>query len=227
VGKKNNIIEINGKRYDAHTGEPLDGPAVAERVTMPVTDVARPSRVAVAPAPVRATAPAQAAPRALSTTKTRVHEAIKAKNATRQPQHSRTLMRSTVSKPEQTLKRHAKAQSHTDALLDQPAARLERKASVHRLDDRRLQHASQIAKSQAVSRFSRPHGPAPNPPVHLPTRAPKPVDFPVSHLSALHAPARELHALDELVEHALEQATSHLELPTISTKRRLFWRTSA
>jgi hypothetical protein len=255
---KSNIIEINGRRYDAHTGQPLDSPAATEATSEvvprpdvePVTEQVRPAarvtrsaaayhnRLSTKATSSRAARVAQpvsdhAAAIVKSTPKVRVHDAVKARPQKRRPQHSTTLMRAAVAKPGKNLRRHAKAQSPADTLADQPAARLQRKASVYQVDDKRLQRAHATAKSQAVSRFSRPHGPAPQPPTHKPARQPKPAEFPASHLSSplpppipVRAHHKALNELNDLVEHALQQAASHLEPAPAAPKRRLFWRFS-
>lgn len=232
---KSNIIEINGRRYDARTGESLDGPVAVE----PVADRPKPAtgavvqsatayhnRLSTKPTGLRIARPAQSAP----APKVRVHDAIKARPQKRHLQRSATLMRSAVKKPAKSLKRSAKAQSPVDILAYQPAGRLQHKASAHQIDDNRLQRARATAKSQAVSRFSRPHGSVPNPPAQLPGRQPKSAEFPASHLPSPAPPPipmRAHQALDELndlVEHALQQAASHLEPAPAAPKRRLFWR---
>jgi|GEM_PF-3887597 len=254
---KSNIIKINGRRYDARTGEPLDSPAVAEIVTeatvrpdvepaikypksagaatRPATSYhSRLSTKPTRPRAVRAArpAPVQAATATKQAPKVRVHDAIKARPQKRRQQHSTTLMRSAVTKPGKSLRRRTKVQSPADILAARPAADLRRKASVHQIDEKRLQRAHATAKSQAVSRFSRPHGPAPDPPVHLPTRQPKPAEFPASHLPSPAAPPIPVRAhqtvaeLNDLVEHALQQAASHLEPAPAAPKHRLFWRFS-
>lgn len=243
---KSNIIEINGRRYDALTGEPLDNPAVAEKVTEPLaaqpksaatatrSAAAYHSRLSIKPTQsrtVRTTQPApvhHAATATKSTSKVRVHDAIKARPQQRRQQHSTTLMRSAVTRPGKSLKRRARVQGPADTLADPPAARLQRKASVHQINEKRLQRAHATAKSQLVSRFSRPHGSVQEPPAHLPARQPKPAEFPASHLpgpSPMPVRAhRTVAELNDLVEHALQQAVSHLEPAPATPKRRLFWR---
>jgi hypothetical protein len=227
---KSNIIEINGRRYDAHSGELLDAHVAMTEPSRPANGAARPVQAqqpAVKHASVQSAVTTQPVPATKPAAKTRVHDAVKARAQGRRPQRSTTLMRSAVSKPGESLKRHAKAQSHVDALVDKPAARLRPKASVHRISDKRLRHAQAISKSQSVSRFTQPHGPAPDPPVHLPARQPKPAEFPASHLtSMLQATARASQSLDDIVEQALQQATSHLEPVPVIQKRRLFGRAS-
>lgn len=238
---KSNIIEINGRRYDAHSGQPLDGPLPPTERQRPVTGTVRPAasknHTAAQSQPAQARGGSAAAAKPVSAAqpagagKVRVHEAVKARPQTRRQQRSTTLMRSAVTKPGDSLKRHAAVQSSTDALADQPAAHLQPKPSVRRVDDKRLRHASQVARSQAVSRFGhfgQGHEPAPQPPVQLPARQPKPAEFPASHLGGTPPPERHAHRtlddLNDLVEHALQQATSHLEVAPAPSKSRLFWR---
>lgn len=211
MGKNNNIIEINGKRYDARTGAALSSgstPAASRETAV----IIKPAATAPAkPIPVHQPAAAKAGDP--SAAKVRVHDAIRAPKhpASHQPQRSKTLMRSAVTKPGPGLKRHVKAHGHTDALIDKPAARLRPKASVRRLDDRRLRHARDTAKSQAVKRFSHAAGPAPQPPTQLPAPAHKPHqlmpdDRPVN---TGKQPAKHQQTTADLLERALHNATSH------------------
>ncbi|MEK7594022.1 MAG: hypothetical protein AAB436_00060 [Patescibacteria group bacterium] len=124
--KTNNIIEINGKRYDATTGNLLDAPA---KTTKP-----SPSRRSVDGVKHSSRKPAHA----------KVH----------QPAPSQTLMRHAVKKPSQTAKTSKlRAQGHTESPAKLPVAEITISKSIDRLDTKRLQHAKKVHKSQLISRF--------------------------------------------------------------------------
>lgn len=222
MGKNNNIIEINGKRYDAISGALLSStPAQATQHVHPST-VVQPT-VKPQPAqsiPILDTTPSQPAK---PPAKTRIHEAARPSKlaTTHKPQPAKTLMRSAVQKPGHSLKRRAKAYGHTDALVEKPSTQLQPKPSVHRLNDKRLQHARQISKSQAVSRFSSKLGPAPAPPTELKPVTP-PIHRPIHNPTPTqhHKPHKSPRTTADLLEHALQSATSHEQSAPSAKKYR-------
>lgn len=125
MSKNTNIININGKSYDAQTGNLLVGPDTKKHVVKTV-------KVASAAAVTRHPAKHASA-----------HKA----------QGSKTLMRHAVRKPSDSLKRHLKVQSGQGGIAKHAAPGVISKASVYRVDDGRLKHAQKIAKSQLVTRF--------------------------------------------------------------------------
>jgi hypothetical protein len=128
VSKTNNIIEINGKRYDAHTGAALDHAAHGSPRTAPQPTVKHHAKKTSRPMPKHA--------------------------AAHTPQPSKTLMRRAVSKPARPVKPRFKAHGHTDALIKKPAAELSVKPSVNRLDTQRLKYAKRVPKSKLVRKFA-------------------------------------------------------------------------
>jgi len=206
VSKKNNIIEINGKRYDARTGDLLDAtPATAAKTVRNIDGVH---------------AAPHARPAAKATAQQPVHDTVRpaAKTARKhRPQPSRTLMRHAVKKPAASVKTHHKTVAPLDRLAPQPLASLQTKASVHRIDDKRLQKAKSVPQSQAIKRFD-------TAPVHHLTGAA------MAPLVATHsaqplvprpqpvAPSRA-QTTSDLLQRALEQATSHEE-PRLSKRQR-------
>jgi hypothetical protein len=132
VAKKNNIIEINGKRYDARSGalmSALDGHGLAER---PAAQTQRPARKQV------------------------THNAARqpAKPARRQsPQHSKTLMRHVVKKPSTPLP-HIKARGHTDNLAKLDSADLVVQKPARSIDPARTKRAQRADKSQLITHFA-------------------------------------------------------------------------
>lgn len=125
MSKNTNTIIINGKSYDAQTGDLLD---VASTKKSAVETVKK-------------------AP----TTAARRHPAKHAVG--HKTQGSKTLMRHAVKKPDASLKRHLKVQSGKGAIAKHQAPGVITKASVHKLDDNRLKHAQKVAKSKLVTRF--------------------------------------------------------------------------
>jgi hypothetical protein len=125
VGKNNNIIEINGKRYNAKTGEPLSHPAAssvtAHPAKKPLSDVVRP------------------APKHASKHRTAP---------------SRTLMRHAVKKPSAQPKTAFKAQGHTDTLIKPPMGEVIVNSSAKRVDPNRLQKAKRVPKSRLIQHFT-------------------------------------------------------------------------
>ncbi|HEX7633463.1 MAG TPA: hypothetical protein VF401_04015 [Candidatus Saccharimonadales bacterium] len=216
MGKNNNIIEINGKRYDAVSGRQLHHAATGQPARRSIDGVVGPVKKSVAShtiAPVKT-------PAAKPATKT-VHRP--AKPHARAPQPAKTLMRNSVSKPKDGFKKHVKAQGPA-ALAKQPAAKLAPKPSVARLDEQRLKHAKHIPQSQLISRFGAPvnSGPAvlaaPQPAVTpLPVI---PAAQPVSRTARVAAPKKQPRTTADILQTALEHANSHNQPAVHPHKRR-------
>lgn len=176
---KHNIIEINGKRYDAHSGAPI-GHSHATTHAKPVAHL-KPAVKKPTMHDVVRTSPKHAP----------VHK----------PHTSHTLMRQAVKKPTAHTKTHSKAQGQ---LVKHPVAL---KKSARQLDKKRLSHASQIATSNFIQHFAPITGHIPevvtnpeplfNPPVQ-PVHHPRPT--PKKHKPQTTA---------DLLERALQAATSH------------------
>lgn len=193
--KKNTVIEINGRQYDAMRGTPLGAGAPAKRSIDGVI-----SQPGLKAKPVAAkTAPAEAV------TKRYRHQPA-AHTATRRAHPSRTLMRHTVNKPATSLKNPAKARVSALAPAPLPAVSVAPKLSFDSIDRRRQAHASKISTSDKVRHFA---------PGSLPP--PKPA---AAHQAKATAPRRRLPTADirvtppiadkpDLFERALASATSH------------------
>jgi hypothetical protein len=203
VRKNNNIIEINGKRYDAHTGDvlPPHSPAAAK---------AKPPAKVVAVHTASKPAPHQVA------------RTVTPQHIARHPAPSHTLMRQAVHKPTPGTKRHIKAYGHIDPLMAQPAQPIEPKKSASRLDEQRLKHAAQVSKSRLVRRFS--EGLTLAAPAAL---ADQTLARPVSLAPASRpaTAARQPRTTADLLERAIQHATSHEQpapkLPRHRTKRTI------
>ncbi|MGH7192936.1 MAG: hypothetical protein ACREJM_05290 [Candidatus Saccharimonadales bacterium] len=138
--KSSDVIVLNGRRYDAHTGKPLDGGA----------EYAAPR--AAHRAPVHSTAAIK--PVRHHESAHRPHRAPARPVAAHTPEHSRTLMRQTVRRPEDSSKRRLKVQGRLSAggresskILTRPDAR--------RPNTGRLQNPStKREKGRLISHFS-------------------------------------------------------------------------
>jgi hypothetical protein len=212
--KKNNTIEINGRRYDAGTGRPLDGIVAPQaKSAAPVIKPVINSAQAI---------PVQLQPDKPKRPKAVVHDAVRhAKTAKRHaPEHSKTLMRHTVKKPPHSLKRHLKARGSTDSLVKKPATVIAPKRSAKHIDAQKLNHASQVPKSHMVKKFNR-HQPAS---IAVPVTVRKIARPAKAHHASPEpsAPAKRASPADELLNHALRHATSHEQRPPkkIDRKRR-------
>ncbi|MGC1176576.1 MAG: hypothetical protein WA843_00755, partial [Candidatus Saccharimonadales bacterium] len=219
MGKKNNIIEINGKRYDAQTGEPIDKHVIKSATPQRAIDgIIRPSGHSAQSKPlsrakhVVSITDGNAAKKSASTTRGPQRQPAKSSSG-RTPQPARTLMRRAVKKPTPGLKRHLKPQSSTDRLLTKPKHAVRIKKSVHRLDDKRLQSARRVPKSKLISRFAEV-GQA-----SVPIIAPEPIAAqftPVTpRITADRKPVtlKRPKTTADLLEHALQRATSHQQPP--------------
>jgi tRNA(Leu) C34 or U34 (ribose-2'-O)-methylase TrmL len=148
VSKNNNIIEINGQRYNALTGARIGGgPGSPKNVDGIVRSAATsPSPALSTPAP---------RPPLQSVVKKPVMDIARPVHSIKHhtPQASQTLMRRSVQKPNET-HLHLKAQTSTDQLTLQPKHAVQPKLSHQVIDPKRQKRALHTDKSQLVSRFS-------------------------------------------------------------------------
>lgn len=195
--KNNNIIEINGQRYDAKTGAVLSQASPGQASAKPTAAAHHPQ--AAAPAVARRSSK---------------------QHSPHQPAAAHTLMRQAVKKPQASLKRQVKAQGQIDALAERPLARLTTKKSIGQLDAERLRHAKQIHRSRLISHF--PAFTAGDvikvrtalAPTEAINQASIPAKQPATH-------ARRPKTTAELLDQAVQRATSHLEPPPKPARRRL------
>lgn len=216
--KKQNILEINGRRYDARTGTALDPhhqPAVVKPVAVryETDETNAPDSVPLKPsATERPTRPTVARKAAKHT-------------ARHKPQRSATLMRRTVRKPSASLKRHLRVQSHTSVLAEQPLAEVYHPPSFGMADDKRLKRASHVQKSHLIAHFN------PDQPDYQPdykasvaaSRSGEKAETPArAKPEAKAVPRTAAPDIDDIFERAIQNATSHLEpAPSRPRKRRL------
>lgn len=136
--RSSDIIVLNGRRYDAHSGQPLDGG--------------------------QATGPAHAKHHAAIHTSYHPKPPSHHKSVERgpvkhvaahAPEHSRTLMRQAVHKPAPDHKRRIKAQGHLSASAERQASKILTRQDDRRPNTARLQHPStKRPKGRLISHFS-------------------------------------------------------------------------
>ena len=224
--KKINILELNGKRYDADTGSLLgDADSHAPHAA------ASPKRIDGLIAPPKKTpgvthAASAAKPAHHQPVLHEVRERTKPVTAdvrrtpgphtpAHQPEPSKTLMRHAVNAPAASLKRRAKTTSHTGSLVKAPAASIMPKLSFHSVDDYRLKRAQHIARSKLISRFGSLETPLlTRPQSHTASRVQPRTTSPAVHAASSAAvPNSSRQASHDIFERALAQANSHRQPP--------------
>lgn len=205
MAKNKNIIEINGKRYDAKTGATLSdhGHAHPKPNHSPELKpvIKKPSMHDVVRHPAK---PA----------------------AAHKPKPSKTLMRHAVKKPSATPpKPRLKAQGPSDLALSGSLAEVVVSKSAKRLDTKKLAQASKVPKSHLITHFS-----ATTSDINSPEPPPEPIEPPTTN----HQPAAvatkskntKPQTTSELLEQAVLNARSHEE-PAPKTRRHSKRRTRA
>lgn len=178
------IIEINGKRYDAHSGALVSH----GQPRQPLAEIHHNKSALPHPKP-----PAHL--------KTEVHRQPAAHAAAHSPKSSVTLMRQAVKKP-------AVHRAHIKHELDRnPEVSIEVKRSFTRVDDHRLKKAKQVPQSHLIKHFTPASEQAATfvpVAVHKPAAAaqPEPVQLPAK--AATHH-----NRTSDLLEQALKHANSH------------------
>ena len=218
--KTKNTIKINGHTYDAMTGELLQhGHALHS------DSVTQPSQPQVAGAVIVPTAkPAAVATQHPSRAQKKSVVRHTAKSTARTPQHSKTLMRHSVSKPSHAANSHDKTHIKATSKLAKTGAVISVKKSARRVDERRLSHAKSVPKSQKIAKFTT-STPVKHNPVHKPTHH---VSHPIQHhatsthprRSAHHQPIHRPKTTEDILQEALHHADSHKQ-PTHKHHRRL------
>lgn len=153
--KKQTILTLNGRSYDARTGHLMDGTSSTAKGPI-ISDVvpARPSYAQIVP-PVAAPLDASTPPATVSTSGPRVMDVNRSTShiRPRQPQKAQTLIRSAVSKPKPGLKSQTKVSAPAKGLSVHDFA-VTPKLSVTQVDPIREKRATHINKSEAISRYS-------------------------------------------------------------------------
>lgn len=230
---KNDTIIINGQAYDTRTGSALSTAIphaphhseqpVGQYVKKQTSDHTDPQMTTPKPATLQRTIkPA-----------TRPARHVARHAAPHTPIHSQTLMRQAVKKPAVSLKRRVKAQGHLSSLSRKPLSIVTVKSSVTALNANHLRHAGSTPQSQAVSHFSaRQFSNSSNGGAQLPnilsdalaqttefTPQPAGRPQPTALRPSRSSQRRKPRTTAELLEYALQQATSHEQLPPKRAKR--------
>ncbi len=187
MGKNNSTIIINGKSYDSQTGVLLSEANSAKNTLQPSQ---KPSSTGVVRQP--------------------------AKHVTsHKTQHSKTLMRHAVEKPNDSLKRRLKAQSGNGAVAKSLKTSIVTKASVHKLNVKRLRHAEEVPKSKLIARFV-PITAGPHAATHKPTSI---ASQQIEAIVKTHNQPPHIKTTADLLQQAIEQATSHEQTYTPAKNR--------
>lgn len=200
MGKNNNIIEINGKQYDARTGAMLSAHDEAETpLIKPETGLSSPKAKKSMHDVVRQ--PAMSA---------RAH----------QPKPSKTLMRHAVHRPTPSKsKQKLKAQGPSEVSANDSLATVVVSKSAKRFDHKKLAKASRVPQSRMIAHFGS---------VTSDINSPEPVAEQAKPAAGKPNAARPTHATKtkpkttaELLDHAVQQAKSHeAEVPKTSRRTR-------
>lgn len=156
-----NIIELNGKRYDALTGAYLGkSHVVPKHITEQfvhgkvIDGFVRPSRPADDTSAVRKQVPKKVAKTVLAAVPKQAEHARAAARHVKahSPEHSRTLMHRHARKPEFTLKPAIKAQPPAE-IMAKPASAIAHKRSAYGVDPSRHQRAVSTNQHQSIRHF--------------------------------------------------------------------------
>lgn len=186
--KYTNIIEVNGKRYDAQTGKLLSAtqsPKAAKNTGVVLDGVAKKTRTA------------SGLPGAHAVHKT--------------PERSKTLMRTAVKNPSSRKKSQIKGTSGMVDGIRKPSKTVsyqQAKTVDHHVPAGRLERAQITPKSKHISRYGHPNVTAPTAKV-----APLAVkEAPGSILRQIESQVQQaVHTTVNPFQHAIEQATSHTQ----------------
>lgn len=196
MSKNNNIIKINGKRYDARTGANLSHPSSDHKKSASTSQVKH-------PAPHRSKPDVSRPPGRVD----RGHK----------PKHSKTLMRHAVKKPGPYAKdKHIRAQGPSDIVLP-PLADVVVGKSAKRVDTTKLAHAKKVPKSHLISHFSDVTSDV-NSSAEIPSQIPNETTTSTAIKAKNHNKSKP-QTTAELLEHAVSQAKSHEE-PAPKVKSR-------
>lgn len=206
--KTNNVIELNGKRYDAGTGAFLgSSPAINSMVRSLDGFVVAPTGAKLTHLPTRP------APSSHQTG----HRSHPVKSLTaHQPQHSKTLMRHGLSAPTAKDLKPLRGAMPTDVTVAKPTVlSVKPKLSSEQIDATRSERALATPRSQQVARFQR------HQPVSLnaqSARSTQPIRPTPAQINS-QPTTRPVAPPRDIFEQAIVSATSH-EQPTHKESRR-------
>ena len=208
--KNTHVLELNGRRYNAMTGALLSDMQKSVDGFIPkTTHQAAPATTVIRPTAIRREAIATPASPKLHD----VHRPPAHHHRPHQLQHSQTLMRHAVHRPDGSLKRHVKVATHTGLLAKSGNFDVIPKYSVTAVDPGRLQRAHKIAKSGLVRRFAAL-------PVHAePIPLPKAPQAATTATQAAPKPTAAHQPSYDIFERALAAAESHKQ-PRVPLKHK-------
>jgi hypothetical protein len=216
-----NVIELNGKRYDAITGMYLGKSHVVPKhiaeqyIHGKVIDgFVRPSHTAAAkPAtPKPAAVPTPHQNPAVQASNEHTHTPARHAHA-HAPQHAKTLMHRHKRKPEFSLKPAIKTQAPAEIMAN-PASAIMHKRSAYGIDSLRQQRAGLTAQHQTIRHFDTSVGRA----VHTVSQVPV-LSVRSAPLSAESLPRTTPKKHTDIFEAAIAHASSHAE-PMHKVRRR-------
>lgn len=213
MAKRNTSIKINGKHYDALTGDRLDH---VRRPIKSIDGVVRTNAKHVSHAAVR--------PKIAQPAKQGIKHQPAAHTKSHDIKPSKTLMRHVVAKPTATsLKRQVRVQGTTLAAHHHvPAVRVSAKLSIHSVNESRLTRAAKIAMSPQISRFPSMVEEA-TAALNKAIVIPQTVSAPRSYRADITPVKNHRPTSSDIFEQALLRATSHEQPAPVTTaakKRR-------
>lgn len=219
--KTKNTIKINGHTYNASTGELLHAGQVVR--PQPISAASHAQTAGTIIVPARESTSHIASSASLAGRKQPTMRQ-KAKSTTRTPQHSKTLMRSSVRKPAHAANSHDQTHIKATSKLRKTGAVIAVKKSARRIDKRRLSLAKSVSKSQKITKFNKSTA-AMHTPAHRPTHH---AVHPIQHHTTSTHPRRSPHpqqvhrskTTEDILQEALHHADSHTQ-PAHRHHRRL------
>ena len=212
----NAILEINGQRYESHSGVWLAENQASKARAKSIDGM-------IAPAGAHfdglASSPREQALHNI-VTKPTMNDVVRAGENPlhKKPQPSMILMRTAVKKPELKHVKRLKAQSAVSKVpAKRPEHKLQAKISVASLDHVRARRAETSAKSEKVTKFSK-HSPANHQLPETLTPTIKQLTPAVHHKNQHHTPKHR--TTSDIFEEALAHAKGHHEAPHHPKKRR-------
>lgn len=218
---KSNTIILNGKRYDAVTGDLLgDTPSPQPAHKQPATTKKPAVRAATVAAPAaKTTVPSMPVNSNQFMDIVRPSRQPASHLKPRQTSRSAALARHAVKKPAPSLKRRVTAQQRTDVLTKQPSIEVKPKLSSYQLDPKRVERSKQIPRHEEVRRHAQQEK-------LLPPAAPSNTAKPQNSSTLFNQPALEAVPIpdqpsrvpqkdrsEDIFEQALRRANSHEQKP--------------
>ena len=222
MAKTNNVIELNGKRYDALTGAFLGVGtqlAATPSVAVHTTPKAAVSHHGVVMDGVK---PTKAAAAAVHVATKPVHKPVASPHhvqpiAHHKPQHAKTLRRDIVKPPTITPQKPLKLQTPTDIVQHKPGVlAVKPKLSSDVVDPARATRALDVPRSPQVERFRKQ--PQRHHAAHAALAPARPVPRPIDSMTVSRAPVRvaprpaapsRSATEDDIFEQAIAYARSH------------------